>query len=141
MRGNKGFTLLELLLVLVILAALTYMVVPRFAGRSRDARIAAARADIFLNLATALDLYEMDNGMYPTTDQGLEALIRRPIREPAPTDWSGPYVKRPGDPTDPWGNRYVYRSPASVPDVDYELRSFGPDGLENTDDDIVNWES
>lgn len=140
MRVNKGFTLLELLLVLVILAALTYMVVPRFTGRSRDARIATARADILLNLATALDLYEMDNGRFPTTEQGLEALIRCPSTEPAVLNWNGPYVKRPNYPTDPWGNGYGYRCPPTVSDVDYELRSYGPDGLENTDDDIVNWE-
>jgi general secretion pathway protein G len=139
-RANKGFTLLELLLVLVILAALTYMVVPRFTGRSRDARIATARADVLLNLATALDLYEMDNGRYPTTEQGLEALIRRPAREPAPLNWNGPYLKRPVYPADPWGNRYVYRCPPRISDVDYELLSLGPDGLEDTGDDIVSWE-
>ena len=138
-RRHRGFTLVELLLVLVILAALTYMVVPRFTGRSKRARVAAARADIFLNIATALDLYEMDNGRYPTTEQGLHALLAAPSTGPLALNWSGPYIKKPVHPRDPWGNQYRYRCPATVKGVDYELLSTGPDGIENTDDDIVNW--
>ncbi len=135
----RGFTLIELLLVLVILAALTALVMPRFTGRARKAKISTTRVDVFMNLPTALDLYEMDNGMYPTTTQGLRALIEKPTISPMPMSWEGPYLKRPVLPTDPWGRHYRYRCPATARGVDYELFSVGPDGIESTDDDIANW--
>ncbi len=136
---SRGFTLLELMLTLVILSALAYMVVPRFSGRVRKAKIASARTDVTLNIPAALDLYELDTGTFPTTEQGLAALISPPTSAPVPTGWDGPYLKRPTVPTDPWGNPYVYRFPSSRAGVDYELFSLGPDGMEGTDDDIVNW--
>ncbi|MCU0612517.1 MAG: type II secretion system major pseudopilin GspG [Candidatus Eisenbacteria bacterium] len=137
---RRGFTLLELLLVLVILAALTYMVVPRFSGRARKAKIAAARTDVLLNIPAALDMYELDNGAFPTTEQGLGALIEPPSTEPLPPGWDGPYVRRPIVPKDPWGKPYLYRSPSPRKGLDYELISAGPDGVELTTDDITNWE-
>lgn len=132
--------MLELLMVMIILAALAYMVVPRFSGRARRAKTTAARADVTLNIPAALELYELDNGSFPTTEQGLGALIEEPTAEPVPSNWDGPYVRRPALPSDPWGRPYVYRSPASRPGVDYELLSLGPDGMEGTEDDITNWQ-
>ncbi|MBN1424701.1 type II secretion system major pseudopilin GspG [Candidatus Fermentibacteria bacterium] len=139
-RSRSGFTLLELMLVLAILAALAYMAVPRFAGRARRAKVATAGTDIRLNLPAALDMYELDSGIYPTTQQGLAALIEKPVTEPAPAGWDGPYLRRPVLPRDPWGNPYVYRHPPTRPGLDYEILSAGPDGIEGTADDITNWE-
>jgi general secretion pathway protein G len=138
--ARRGFTLLELMFVLIILAALTYMVVPRFSGRVRKARITSARMDVSLNIPAALDMYELDNGVFPNTEQGLGALIDEPATQPVPPNWDGPYVRRPVLPRDPWGNPYVYRCPPSERGVDYDLLSVGPDGIEGTIDDITNWE-
>lgn len=138
--GRRGFTLIELLLVILIISILAALVVPRFAKRSEEARVSAAIVDVRANLATALDLYELDNGNYPTSSQGLEALIREPTGSPRPRNWNGPYV-RGGLPKDPWGQAYVYRSPCSRPNCDYELLSCGPDGAEGGDDDITSWEA
>lgn len=134
---KKAFTLIELLLVVVILSILVSMVVPRLVGRSEQARVAAAKTDILSNIATALELYEMDNGVFPTTEQGLNALRSEPSSSPAPTNWNGPYVKR--TPKDPWGREYMYKSDAEH-NSDYDLYSLGPDGVEGGGDDITNWE-
>ncbi len=131
---REGFTLVEILLVVAIIGLLAAMVAPNLVGRGRNARRTVARVDIEANLAAALDLYEMDNGMYPTTDQGLEALLRRPSRPPEPVGWSGPYLKRARLPKDPWGRAYVYRSPVRGGPEGYELYSLGPDGIESADD-------
>ncbi len=130
--ARTGFTLIELMLVVIIIGALVAMVMPRFAGRGEQARVAAARADIQANIATALKLYELDNGNFPTTDDGLNALLTRP---PSATNWSGPYLERA--PIDPWRREYQYRSPGENR-VDYDLYSFGKDGVEGTDD-VTNW--
>lgn len=135
--NDEGFTLIELLLVLVIISILAGLVVPRLANRSESARIAAAQADINGNLATALDLYELDAGAFPTDEQGLRALMERPTLDPIPRVWNGPYV-RGGLPKDPWGNPYVYKRPSDRVGLDYDLISFGSDGIEGTDDDIRN---
>lgn len=138
-KKEKGFTLIELMLVIIIIGVLVAMVVPRFAGRSEQARCAAARADIEANMAIALDLYELDNGCYPTTEQGLNALVKKPESEPSPQNWKGPYLKKKV-PLDPWGNPYVYISPGIHNVEDYDLFSYGPDGVEGGEDDITNWE-
>jgi len=129
-----GFTLIELLLVLVILAVLAAVVVPKFTRRSEQARVTAARTDI-ANLEVALDMFEIDTGRYPTSQEGMEALVSVPGNAP---DWHGPYIKR-GVPNDPWGNPYVYRYPGQQNTDGYDLYSYGPDGQEGTDDDIDNW--
>jgi general secretion pathway protein G len=131
---------MELLLVLLIIAILAAMVVPRLAGRSEQARISAAKADIESNLSIALDLYELDNGTYPTTEQGLKALIEKPSMDPVPENWRGPYIKNARIPTDPWGNPYQYVSPGTRNLAGYDLWSSGPDKRSNSDDDIANWE-
>ena len=89
------------------------------------------------NIPTALDLYELDNGTYPTTEQGLRALRVEPSSSPRPRKWSGPYLKR--EPLDPWKNPYQYQNPGSQNSDGYDLYSFGPDGQESGDDDITNW--
>ena len=137
-RNKKGFTLIEIMLVIIILSILTAMVVPRLAGRTEQARVASATADIATNIATGLDLYELDNGAYPATEQGVAALVLLPVTSPVPQNWKGPYLKK-GIPKDPWGKQYNYKYPGSH-GTDYDLFSAGPDGIEGNDDDIANWE-
>lgn len=132
----RGFTLIELMLVVVIIAALAAMVVPRLAGRSEEAKVGIAKADIKGNVAMALRLYEVDNGRYPTTEQGLRALLQKPTGSPAPANWKGPYLEQ--EPLDPWGRPYVYRCPGAHPPRDYDLSSLGSDGTEGGDD-VTNW--
>ena len=130
--------MIEILLVIVIIGVLAAMVVPNFAGQGEKARRAAAKTDIEVNLSTALDLYELDNGRYPTTEQGLRALMEEPTTTPAPKNWNGPYLKKKKIPKDPWGQDYVYVAPGTHNTDDYDLSSHGPDGSESSDD-ISNW--
>lgn len=132
--NKKGFTLIELMLVVIIIGVLVSMVLPRLVGRSEEARIAASKADINSNISIALDLYELDNGKYPATEEGLTALISEPA---SAVKWKGPYLKR--EPLDPWGKKYLYVSPGSHR-RDYDLYSYGPDGVEGGGDDVTNWE-
>ena len=136
MRRNQGFTLIELMLVIIIIGAIAAMVVPRLAGRSEEARRSISEADIKGNLSLALKLYEVDNGRYPTTEQGLNALLEKPTAPPSPRSWKGPYLEQ--EPLDPWRKPYVYRCPGTHPPRDYDLYSLGPDGVES-DDDVRNW--
>lgn len=133
---RKGFTLIEIMLVVIIIGALAAMVIPRLSGRSEQARQTIAKADIEANLATPLKLYELDNGNFPTTSQGLDALLRKPFSSPIPQNWNGPYVEK--RPIDPWGNPYIYKSPGDHR-MDYDLFSSGKD-TSSAEDDIVNWE-
>ncbi len=139
MKKNKyrGFTLIELMLVIIILGVLGAVVFPRFVGRAQEARIAVAKADINNSLALALDLYEMDNSFFPTTEQGLESLRKEPAGSSTSQNWKGPYIKK--KPVDPWGNPYVYTCPG-INNDDYDLYSLGSDGAEGGGDDITNWE-
>jgi len=129
-----GFTLIELMLVVIIISALAAMVLPRLAGRSEQARIAAANADVRANIATALKLYELDNGRFPTTSDGLAALLNK---SSSATNWNGPYLEK--DPIDPWGRPYEYKSPGQNRPQDYDLYSLGADGQEGSDD-VTNWQ-
>ena len=133
-RQARGFSLMELLLVLVILGVLAALVVPKFTNRSQQARETAAKADIS-SIGLALDAFEIDNGRYPTTEEGMGALVQRPA---SATNWTGPYLKK-GEPKDPWGNPYIYRYPGQNNPDSYDLYSTGPDGREGGDD-ITNWE-
>ncbi|MDD5680589.1 MAG: type II secretion system major pseudopilin GspG [Candidatus Omnitrophica bacterium] len=133
MFNKKGFTLIELMLVVIILGILVAMVVPRLVGRGEQARRQAAEADIRSNIALALDLYELDNGAYP---EKLEDLLKDPGESKA-SNWNGPYLKR--KPVDPWGREYSYKYPGQN-NKDYDLYSYGADGVEGGGDDITNWE-
>ena len=99
-------------------------------------KVSVAKSDIESHLATALKLYELDNGNFPTTEQGLAALIYEPDTNPVPSNWNGPYIEKSS--RDPWGNDYIYASPGEHR-LDYDLSSNGKD-LEDEEDDIVNWE-
>ncbi len=134
-RRNGGFTLVEMLLVLVILATLAAIVVPKFSGRTEQARITAAKTQIS-NFGVALDSFEIDVGYYPKGRNGLQDLVVQPRDASA---WRGPYIKE--IPKDPWGNEYVYESPSRHGDKSYDLMSPGPDGRVGTDDDITNWQN
>jgi len=133
-RPERAFTLIELLLVLVILATLAAIVVPKFTKRSEQARITAAGMDIAI-LEVSLDAFEIDTGRYPTTEEGLRALVEEPA---GIKGWHNPYIKR-GVPKDPWGNAYVYRCPGQHNTSGYDLHSLGPDGQNGGGDDIDNW--
>jgi general secretion pathway protein G len=137
-RNQKGFSLIEILLVVIIMGTLSAMVVPRLMGRSDQARTAAAQADINVNIATALKLYELDNGFFPSTDQGLDSLMAQPSSDPVPQNWNGPYLERM--PIDPWGRPYQYASPGVHRPHDYDLYSLGKSPADDKkDDDITNW--
>ena len=138
-HDDKGFTLIEIMLVVIIIGILAAMIVPNLAGKTDRARRAAAQADIEANLATALDMYELDTGGYPATDQGLMALIQEPTASPVPNNWNGPYLKKKKVPQDPWGRNYVYAAPGGHNQEGYDLSSYGSDGVESQDD-IRNWD-
>ena len=132
-RRSAGFTLVELLLVLVILAALAAVVVPKFANRGKQAKVTAATTQIS-NFEVALDTFEVDNGYYPSGANGLNDLAVQPSNA---QDWRGPYVKEV--PLDPWGNPYVYESPGKANSSGYDIYSAGPDMQPGNEDDITNF--
>ncbi len=139
-KKERGFTLIEILTVVVIIVILASTLAPRFFGRTEDARIAAAKSDI-ATMELALDAYEADNGFYPTTEQGLDALYNAPTSQPVPTNWKGPYLKkRVGN--DPWSGTYIYMCPGLNNANGYDLCSYGRDtkeGGQGPDADITNW--
>jgi len=130
-----GFTLIELMLVIIIIGILVSIVVPRLTGRTQRARIAAAKMTIE-NVATALKAFELDLGRFPTAEEGLEALTLRPATLAPEDEWNGPYLEL--EPLDPWKRRLVYKYPGEV-SVDFDLISLGPDGQEGGGDDIANY--
>ena len=134
---HAGFTLIELMIVVIIIAALSAMVVPRLSNRSEQAKITVAEADINSNIGLALKLYKLDNGRYPTTSQGLKALMAIPSASPVPKNWNGPYLEN--EPLDPWKTEYGYKCPGANNADGYDLYSLGPDSVEGSADDITNW--
>ena len=140
--GYEAFTLIELMVVIVILGILAAFVVPRITKRPEDARVTKAKLEIS-NLEQALELYYLDNGSYPTTDQGLRALIEKPETGDVSERWKeGGYLSKKKVPMDPWGHEYVYVSPGTHID-DFDLYSLGKDGKEGGegyDADITNWD-
>jgi general secretion pathway protein G len=132
-RRRLGFTLIELLLVLVILGILAAIVVPKFTGRTEQARITAAKTQI-ATFGSVLDAFEVDNGYYPKGKDGLRDLVEQPRDAQS---WRGPYLK--GDiPNDPWGNPYDYECPGKKNLSSYDIVSMGPDGRAGGEDDITN---
>jgi len=136
---QQGFTLIEIIVVVVIIGILATFVAPKFLGRTDDARITKAKSDI-LALESALDVYKLDNYNYPTTDQGLEALIAPPTSDPIPNNWKkGGYIKKLQK--DPWQRDYLYLSPGEHAEVDiYSLGADGVEGGEGANADIGNWD-
>jgi general secretion pathway protein G len=134
----QGFTLIEVMVVVVILGILAAFIVPKIIGRPDEAKVAKAKSDVRA-LQTALDMYRLDNGVYPTTEQGLQALIRMPTSEPVPTGWRvGGYIQKLNN--DPWGRPYLYLNPGEHLEID--IFSYGADGKlggEGINADIGNW--
>ncbi len=137
---HPGFTLVEIMVVVVIIGLLAALVMPRIMGQGEQARRTAASVQI-KELEQALDLYYLDNGFYPTTEQGIEALVKKPETSPEPHNYrAGGYLKKM--PKDSWGRPFEYRCPGEH--GDYDLLSYGPDGREGgegSNRDIVNWET
>ena len=125
-RCRSGFTLLELVVVIIVLGLLAGIVAPQIIGRLSEAKSTTAKTQLEL-LSVALDGYRLDNGSYPTTDQGLAALRERPTRAPVPANWRGPYLRK-AVPVDPWGRPYVYRAPGERNPSTFDLESLGRDG-------------
>lgn len=136
---NKGFTLIEIMVVITIIGILAAVIVPKVIGRSDQARVVKAKQDIN-SLEQALELYKLDNGFYPTQSQGLKALVAQPSSDPIPQNWkSDGYIKRL--PTDPWNNSYQYVNPGKH--GEYDIFSYGADGKEGgtgNNADIGNWQ-
>ncbi len=136
LRG--GFTLIEIMVVVIIIGLMATMLAPKILSRPDEARVTRAKTDM-ASISSALKLYRLDNGFYPSTDQGLIALIAEPTSEPIPMAWKpGGYIEGTEAPRDPWGRPYLYRSPAEG-GGDFEIISLGADGLEggtNFDTDI-----
>ena len=137
-----GFSLVEILVVLVIIGLLVSIVAPNVLQRADEARIQKVHAD-FKNIETALKLYKLDNFNYPTTEQGLGALVEKPTIDPLPRNWKkNGYLERM--PEDPWGNAYKYLNPAEFGHGEYDLYTLGADGVtggEEQNADIGNWQS
>ena len=140
-RGSSGFTLIELMVVIVILGILAGLIIPRIMGRPEEARQMKAQVQIE-SIETALRLYKLDNGSYPSTEQGLQALVEAPTVGELPRAWrEGGYLEKGKVPNDPWGNEYVYLSPGVH--GEYDLSSYGAEGQpggEGKDKDINSWD-
>ena len=141
LRNNAGFTLIELMVVIIILGLLAAIVMPRVVGETDRARYEQAKVQMRI-LEDALKRYKLDNGVYPSTEQGLESLVRKPSTGIIPRNWpEGGYLDKTEIPIDPWGNPYIYVSPG-LHSPDYDVKSFGADGLEGGEGynaDIESW--
>lgn len=137
--NRNGLTLIELIVVLIVIGLLAGLVAPQILGRVSEARTTTAKAQIEL-LGVALENYRLDNGVYPSTAQGLEALRAKPAGSPAPANWRGPYMRK-AIPADPWGRPYIYASLGTIDRQGFDLGSLGRDGKrggEDEDGDIGN---
>ena len=141
MKNQRGFTLIEIMVVVIILGLLAGLVLPRVLGQEEKARISAAKTQIRA-IEGALDAFKLDNGFYPATDQGLDALIKKPETGRIPNKWrEGGYLKPARIPKDPWGRDYVYIAPGNE-GREYEITSYGADnepGGEGNNADIESW--
>jgi general secretion pathway protein G len=139
LRPRDGFTLIEILVVIAVISLLAALVAPNVLRHVGTAKDAAARSQMEM-LGAALDAYRLDNGRYPSTAQGLEALWAEPTANPRPTNWRGPYLRK-AVPMDPWDSPYVYVSPGDMNPSGYDLQSYGADGVEGgegEDADVVH---
>jgi len=137
---RRAFTLLEVLMVVVIIGILAALVVPNFFGASEGARKDLTKALIDSGINGTLDLYRMHMGRYPTSEEGLAALVERPDDDELAERWRGPYIKDGSKLKDAWGHDLIYECPGRYNEGSYDLSSPGPDGQEGTEDDITNWE-
>lgn len=139
---HAGFTLIEILVVITVIAILAGLVAPEVFRNVGDARTTAAKAQME-SLSLALDTYRLDNLSYPSTAQGLAALNAAPTGDPRPANWRGPYLRR-GVPNDPWGRPYIYRDPGTANPNGYDLLTYGRDGVAGgtgEDADLTSWDS
>jgi len=132
---RQGFTLIEIMLVVVIIGILAAVIGPKLSGKTGAARIKATQTSIN-GLATALGMFEIQAGRFPTTDEGLNALVEKPA-DLSDEEWDGPYLKEARAPKDAFGEDFIYRSPGEL-NADYDIVSKGTDKREGTDDDITN---
>ena len=140
--SRSGFTLIEILVVIVVIAILATLVAPNVFRHVGSAKDATARSQIEM-FGAALDAYRLDNGRYPSSEQGLEALWREPQGDPRPTNWRGPYLRKEV-PLDPWDHAYIYKAPGVVNPTGYDLLAYGADGAEGGEGengDIVSWKN
>ncbi|MGN1357076.1 MAG: type II secretion system major pseudopilin GspG [Succinivibrionaceae bacterium] len=137
MRKQSGFTLLEIMVVVVIMGMLSAIVATNVMGQKSKAEIETARINI-KNFQDSLELYRLDNHYYPTTEQGLDALVSKPTISPVPKNYNeNGYIREL--PQDPWGNDYIYLNPGNHNPRSYDIYSAGPDGESDTEDDVGNW--
>jgi general secretion pathway protein G len=134
-----GFTLLEIMLVVVIIGMLVGIAAVKIGGQSEKARFVATMRQIDA-YKTAIGIYELENGFYPSTEQGLQALITQPTSQPVPLNWKGPYLDPPVVKPDPWGHDYVYKYPGTHNTTGYDLYSLGKMGVEGDPGNIGNWQ-
>ncbi len=141
MKNENGFSFIELMVVVIILGILAGMIVPRYMGRTDDAKVIKAKMDIAA-IETSLKMYYLDNGFYPVTEQGLKALVEKPTTDPVPVRWNeNGYLDKRSVPKDPWGREYLYLCPGV--NGEYDILSYGADGVpggEGKNQDIKSWE-
>ena len=136
--AQRAFTLIEVMVVVIIMAILAAMVVPRIINRPDQAKLVVAKQDVMV-IENALSLYKLDNGFYPSSEQGLKALVEKPTTEPVPQNWTGPYLKN-GVPNDPWGRPYRYLNPGQHGDIDvFTYGANNQPGGEGNDAEVGNW--
>lgn len=137
-RRESGFTLLEILLVVVIIGMLVSIAAVNLGGQSQRAKIVATKTQIDA-YKSAIGVYELDSGFYPSTEQGLQALVAQPTTPPVPLNWKGPYLDPPVVKQDPWSHDYIYKNPGTHNTTGYDLYSLGKEGVEGDPGNIGNW--
>jgi general secretion pathway protein G len=138
-QSRSGFTLLEILLVVIIIGMLVGVAVVKLGGKGAQAKEVTTRRQIDA-YKTALGLYELDNGFFPSSEQGLQALVGQPASPPAPSNWKGPYLDPPVIRKDQWGSDFIYKNPGVKIPNGYDLYSPGPDRTPDNEDDLGNWQ-